>query len=274
MGMRSPVLCLSAALLAAGCDIQVGEKGVTSIGITEGRAEDAWTRAYTLQPGGTLEIVNVNGTIEATGVPGGQVEILAERVVRDHSTENAEARLKKVQMREEVSPTRVRIEAEPPRNGGILDHSSFTVRYIIRVPAGIAVDLKGDNGEIRLDGLSAKVTASTTNGGVNGRALSGPVSVEVTNGGVQLDLAAVGGDVHISTTNGGVRLSLPVGLKATLDATCVNGGIDVDEGLMLQESEESPRRLAGTFNGGGPKISLATVNGGIRIRDRPTGRPD
>ena len=273
MGMRSPVLLVCSALLAAGCDIQVGEKGVTSIGITEGRAEDTWTRTYSLQPGGTLEIVNVNGRIEATGAPGSQIEIFAERVVRDHSTENAEAKLNKVQMREEVTASRVRIEAEPPRAGGILDHSSLTVRYEIRVPAGIAVDLKSDNGEIQLEGLTAKVTASTTNGGINGRALSGPVSVEVTNGGVQLDLAAVGGDVQVSTTNGGVRLALPVGLKATLDANCVNGGIDVDEELMLQASESSRRRLAGTFNGGGPRIAASTVNGGIRVRARES-KPD
>ena len=274
MGMRSPVLFVCALVLAAGCDIQVGKEGVTSIGITEGRAEDTWTGTYTLQPGGTLEIVNVNGTIEATGAPGSQIEIHAERVVRDHSTENAQAQLKSVQMREDVTATRVRIEAQPPRDGGILNHSALTVRYSIRVPAGIAVDLKSDNGEIRLDGLSAKVTASTTNGGINGRALSGPVSVEVTNGGVQLDLAAVGGDVQVSTTNGGVRLSLPVGLKATLDARCVNGGIEVDEELMLQQSESSRRRRAGAFNGGGPRIALATVNGGIRIRARGAARPD
>lgn len=272
MGMRWPVLLVCAAA-AAGCDVQVGDKGVTSIGISEGRAEDTWTGTYTLQPGGTLEIVNVNGRIEATGAQGSQIEIFAERVVRDHSSETAQAQLKKVQMREEVTATRVRIEAQAARDGGILDHSALTVRYAIRVPAGIAVDLKSDNGEIQLEGLSAKVTASTTNGGINGRALSGPVSVQVTNGGVQLDLAAVGGDIQVSTTNGGVRLQLPVGLKATLDATCVNGGIDVDEELMLQASESSRRRLVGTFNGGGPRIVASTVNGGIRVRNRGV-KPD
>src|SRR5687768_5422374 len=226
MGMRLPVILACAALLA-GCDVQVGKEGELSVNIAEGRARDEWVRTYTVQPGGTLQIVNVNGRIEATGTPGTQIEVRAERIFREHASETAEQRLRDVKMLEDVSASRVRIEAQLPRDGGILDHSSLTVQYTVRVPAGIAVDLRSDNGRIRLDGLSTKSSASTINGSVSSRALSGPVSIEATNGDVQLDLAAVGGDVQVSTTNGNVRLELPAGLKATLDATCVNGSIDV-----------------------------------------------
>ncbi len=270
MGMRLPVFVACAALLA-GCDVQVGKDGV-SVNVAEGRARDEWIRSYTIQPGGTLEIVNVNGRIEATGTSGNQIEIRAERIVREHATEAAEQRLKDVKMVEEVSGSRVRIEAQLPKDRGILDHSSLTVEYTVRVPAGIALDLKSENGRIRVEALSSKVTASTTNGSISSRALSGPISIEAINGDVQLDLAAVSGDVEVSTTNGNVRLELPAGLKATLEAVCVNGSIDVDEELMLQQSESSRRRVEGTFNGGGPRISLATVNGGIRVRDRPSNR--
>jgi hypothetical protein len=264
MGMRLPVLLVCAAV-AAGCDIQVGERGVTSIGITEGRAEDEWTRTYTIQPGGTLEIVNVNGFIEANGGPGTQVEVRAERVVRDHGDENAQSRLKQVQMREDVSAARVRIEAQPPRREGMLDHSSVTVNYRVTVPRGVAVMLKSENGEIRLDGVAGQVTATTTNGGITGESLSGPVALDTTNGRIRLDLAAVGGDIKLATVNGGIRLDIGPDVKASLDATCVNGSINVDDELNLQATETSPRRLAGTFNGGGPRITATTVNGGIRI---------
>jgi hypothetical protein len=272
MGMRWPVLLVCAAV-AAGCDIQVGERGVTSIGITEGRAGDEWARTYTVQPGGTVEIVNVNGFIEATGGPGNQVEVRAERIVRDHGTENAEARLKQLQMREDVSAGRVRIEAEPPRREGILDHSSVTVNYRVTVPAGVAVALKSDNGEIRLDSLANQVTASTTNGAIVGEALAGPLALDTTNGAIRLDLAGVGGDMKLTTVNGGIRLDVGADLEATLDATCVNGSINVDDDLKLEAAETSPRRLVGTFNGGGPRIAASTVNGGIRVRTRE-GRRD
>jgi DUF4097 and DUF4098 domain-containing protein YvlB len=90
----------------------------------------------------------------------------------------------------------------------------------------------------------------------------------VINGGVQMDFASVGGDVRISTTNGGIRIELPTDAKATLDINCVNGGIDIDERFAVQASDVSRRRVSGTMNGGGPRVSAQSVNGGIRIRTR------
>ena len=83
-----------------------------------------------------------------------------------------------------------------------------------------------------------------------------------------LDLASIDGDVSASTTNGGVWLDLPSDAKAILEATCVNGSIDVDDRLAVQASESSRRRVVATLNGGGPRISASTVNGGVRIRVR------
>ena len=272
--MRFLLLLAAAAVLSSACDVQVGDKGL-SLGIAEGKARDEWVRTYTLKAGGTLEIENVNGQIEATGASGSQIEVRAEREIRDHSTEAAEAQLRKIQMREEVSPDRVSIEALAPGDDGVLGHrAQLNVTYRVRVPADIAVVLKTENGGVRLDNLAGPVTASTTNGGINGQSLSGPVEADTTNGGVQLDFAAVRGDVKISTTNGGVRLQLPVDAKATIDATCINGGIDVDEEFRLQKSESSRRRLTGALNGGGPRVATTTVNGEIRIRTRGPVRTD
>ncbi|MBI4265772.1 MAG: DUF4097 family beta strand repeat protein [Acidobacteria bacterium] len=265
-----PFLCLAAAILLTACDVQVGERGI-SLDIAEGRATDEWVRTYTLPAGGTLEIVNVNGAIEATAGEGREVEILAERRVRAGSSEEAQELLKQVEMREDVSPERVRVEARgtwEPRSGGLRRGPQLTVAYRVRVPAGVDVSLTTENGGVRLENLSGRVTASTTNGAVNGRGLSGGLTAAVVNGGVQVDFAAIGGEVRIETTNGGVRLDVPTDAKATLEVQCVNGGIDVDGRLGVQTSEMSRRRLAGTLNGGGPRISADTVNGGIRIRAR------
>lgn len=267
--MKLP-LVFAAAMLASACDVQVGENGL-SVDIAHGRAKDEWVRTYTLPATGTLEIVNVNGLIEATPSDGGQIEVRAEREIRTSSEEQSKALLQKLQMREEVSPDRVRIEAQGNPEGGLgglTSRGQLSVAYHVRVPAGLTVSFKTDNGGVRLENLSGRITASTTNGGINGRGLSGGVTADVVNGGVQLDFTSVGGDVRVSTTNGGVRIDVPAGVKATLDATCVNGGIDVDERLMLQAAETSRRRVTGTLNGGGPRISAQTVNGGIRIRTR------
>lgn len=260
----------AAALLAGGCDVQVGEKGF-SLDIAEGKVTDEWVRTYTLPAGGTLEIVNVNGEIEASAADGREVEVRARREVRTYSENTAQEALRNVRMREDISWDRVAIEALVGSDDDGSWHgpwSPLSVTYHVRVPAGLTVSFKTEQGRVRLENLSGRITASTTNGGITGSGLSGAVTARVVNGGVQLDLASIVGDVSVSTTNGGVRLDLPRDAKATLEATCVNGGIDVDDKLTLETSESSRRRVVATLNGGGHRISAATVNGGIRIRSR------
>jgi hypothetical protein len=59
-------LLLSAAVLSttAACDVQVGKDGF-SLDVASGRAQDTWTRSYTLAPGARLELINTNGRISA-----------------------------------------------------------------------------------------------------------------------------------------------------------------------------------------------------------------
>jgi hypothetical protein len=50
-----------------------------------------------------------------------------------------------------------------------------------------------------------------------------------------------------------------------VNARCVDGGISVT-GLELEMSgEQTKRRLAGKLNGGGTRVSMETVNGGVKI---------
>jgi DUF4097 and DUF4098 domain-containing protein YvlB len=57
---------------------------------------------------------------------------------------------------------------------------------------------------------------------------------------------------------------MPSSAKADVHATCVNGRIAVD-GLKLDGPETTRRRVEGRLNGGGPKVTLETTNGGIRL---------
>jgi hypothetical protein len=71
----------------------------------------------------------------------------------------------------------------------------------------------------------------------------------------------------MSCTNGGLVLHLPADAKASIDASITNGGIDTG-GLTLSTTESSRRRLVGTLNGGGPRISIEGTNGGISLVKR------
>jgi hypothetical protein len=250
------------ALAGAGCDVSVGEHGF-SLDLARGKAQDEWTRTYTLGPGGQLEIVNINGTITASPSPDGQVEVRAERIAKASSDEAAQDLLKQIEIAETASGDRVRLETKVPRQS--FGRSGHEVRYVVKVPKGLSVSFETVNGGVRLENLDGRVAASTTNGGVRGSGLSGAVKASTTNGGVEISMAGVTGDLELETTNGGIRLQLPGDTRATLEARCTNGGISVAGDLPVDASEKSRRLFRGTLNGGGPKISAETVNGGIRI---------
>jgi hypothetical protein len=254
------------AVLAAGCDVTVGEHGF-SMDVVSGKATNDWTRTYTLAPGGHLEIVNVNGTINASPAEGRSTEVRAERIAKARDDGAAQELLKKIEIVEEASAENVRIQTKVPKMSW--GRSGHEVRYFVKVAKGLSVQFETVNGGVRLENLDGRIVASTTNGGVRGKGLRGSVKADTTNGGVEVEMAAVTGEIELGTTNGGIRLELPADAKATLDARCVNGGINVE--AQVDELEKSRRQFRGTLNGGGHRVSVETVNGGIRIRG--VGRP-
>lgn len=249
------------SFLAAGCDVTVGEHGF-SMDVVSGKAQNEWTRTYTIAADGRLEIVNVNGTIDASPADGPRAEVRAERIAKARDDEAAKELLEKIEIVEEASAGTVRIQTKVPKTSW--GRSGHEVRYFVKVPKGLSVQFETVNGGVRLVNLNGSIVASTTNGGVRGRGLRGAVKADTTNGGVEIEMAAVTGDVELETTNGGIRLELPESAKATLEARCVNGGINVE--APVESTEKSRRQFRGTLNGGGPRVSVETVNGGIRIR--------
>jgi DUF4097 and DUF4098 domain-containing protein YvlB len=266
--LRTPAQIAAILVFAAGftaCDIAVQGNGDGGLHFDYGaRAEDTWTRTYTLASGGRLELINVNGRIAAEASDGNTLELKAERSIKAASEEAAKELLSRMEMREEVGDARVRIEVRTPQ----MRRSGHEVKWTIKVPKGIAVDLRTVNGGVVLTGLQGDVRARSTNGGIKGQSIvASNVDAAVTNGGVEIELASApaSGSIELESVNGGVALVLPAGSKADVTARCVNGGITVS-GLELEiVGEQTRRKVQGKLNGGGARVDLETVNGGVRL---------
>ncbi len=181
-------LVLSAGLAVSACDIKTGGDGGFNIGISRGSAEDTWTRSYPVTAGGRLELINVNGRVDAEPSSGTSIEVEARRTAKGSSDEAAKEQLGKIEMREEVGDNRVRIEVRPPRMSGFSGHE---VKWTIKVPKGVQVDLRTTNGGVHLTGLDAAIHAETTNGGVEGKDLTATsVEASAVNGGIDIGLNA------------------------------------------------------------------------------------
>lgn len=260
MRARLPVV-LTLAALAAGCQETFGNLAA--------RASDEWTRTYPLAPGGELEIGNTNGRVEIEAVDAPSVEVRAERIARATTDVGARALLPRIHITEHATPERIAIETE--RITGVMIGASVEVRYHVRAPKSATVRATTTNGAVSVTGIGGPVAARTTNGSVTIREASGGIEARTTNGAVSVDVAAVGREpIDLKTTNGAVTIAVPRDAKAELVASCTNGGIVVS-GLTLDEEEQSRRQLRARLNGGGAKIELTTVNGGIRIRAREAG---
>jgi hypothetical protein len=271
---RYPLRLLFAALVAVvvlpGCDIKVDDGGQVSVDVSRGKASDDWVRSYTLPKGGRFEMANENGEIQLKGTQGTEVKVTAHREVFASSDEEAQARLKNLKMREEVSRDRVLVEAQGDGEG-FRFRKGLGIRWEIQVPAGLTVTVKTMNGTVRLDDVDGTITAGTTNGNVSGRRVSGSVQGSSVNGSVAMTLDRVTGDVRLTTVNGAIRLELPPSVDADLDATTVNGGVSVDERLDLGDRAANrgafgpATNIRGRLNKGGPRITLQTTNGGVRV---------
>jgi len=258
-------LVLAVVAVTAACDVQVGKDGF-SMDLATGRATDTWTRSYPLAEGGRLELVNVNGRIAAEPSPGTAVELVAERTAKAGTDEAAQELLGRVEMREEIGDSRVRVEVRAPRTFGV---SNVDVQWTVKVPKGAVVDLRTVNGRVALTGLEGELHARAVNGGVSGKRLSvTTLEASTVNGGVDIELLAPltgEGSVALESVNGGVFLALPDESQASVTARVSNGGISTGDLEVQVTGEQSRRRLEGTLNGGGTRVTLRTTNGGVRI---------
>src|SRR5688572_16887534 len=133
-------LCLFALLVVVGlsgaaCDIEA-QNGKFDIDFAGGKATDTWSRTYTVEPGGRFELINVNGRITAQPTDGKEVIVEGRRTAKAHTDEAAKDRLAKLEIREEVGGSTVRIESRPPRMSGFGSHE---IEWTVQVPKGIIV---------------------------------------------------------------------------------------------------------------------------------------
>jgi hypothetical protein len=232
-----------------------------------GRASDEWVRSYTLNEGGEVQITNGLGAVDVRGVDGNTVEVRAERIARASSDAAAAEIVPRINIREEISPDRVTLRAEPL--GGIVIGVSTEVRYHVRAPRAATVRVRAVGGALTASGFSGRAILTAVNGSLTGQDLNGGVEARATNGAAKIELGAFGKDlVDLRVTNGSLELVLPSTADANLTASVTNGKIDASALRLEPLGEQTARRIRGRLNAGGTPIDIVTTNGSITIRPR------
>jgi Putative adhesin len=226
-----------------------------------------------LKVGQTLEVVNQNGDIEASGASGDAAQVEGTK----HDGDENELFIEVVEYSDGVTVCAVYAKDKTPgrcHRGGVSSESNnwnwhghrAKINFNVQVPKGVRLSALTTNGGVRGHDLSSVVKAATTNGNVE-VSTSEWASARTTNGGVRVAMgnAKWSGELVLATTNGSVHVTMPAGSEFAVEAATTNGGIHTDFPITVQGSFDA-KNLSGTVGAGGRELKVATTNGGIELK--------
>lgn len=233
--------------------------------------KEEFNQSYRVRSGTILEVYNPNGTVTITGWDQDEVEIKAVK------TSYRESALEEIDIFIDIADM-ITIETRHPGK----DHE-VCVNYVIKVPVDIAVgtvdcangaieldDVIGNpvlttsNGDIVIDKVNGIVIASTSNGDIVAKGARSLGSLRTSNGSIEAELRVIHEDIDIKTSNGDITLYLAPALALELVAETANGTVNLNN-LSLDIEQQEQTKLAGSMNGGGHKITIATSNGSVEL---------
>jgi hypothetical protein len=215
-------------------------------------------KTYSLQPGGSFELQNVNGPVEVQGWDRDVVEVRAMKTAKHHESD-----LDRVTIEISAKADSVSVATHYPQDEGV----EVAVEYLVRVPRNAHIEHVGTiNGTVSVAGVDSIDDLHTVNGNIEVYDGGGSVHAHTTNGNIHLELAHFAGASGASaeTTNGSLLLALPADAEADIETRCLNGKFQSEMPLAM-ESTLKPREMHGKLGKGGAPIKLRTINGGIRI---------
>jgi hypothetical protein len=230
---------------------------------------EEFTYSYELDDGGRISVDNTNGGITVVGGSGNTVEIIAEKKGKNQDALDA------IKIIIDHSSDALRVETDFPDKGvgGWLsfgDDNKGSVSYTISVPSSANLEsIESVNGHVEIEGVSGTVKASTVNGSIKASDLEGNAKIETVNGSVTASFASFSGQskAAIESVNGRLTINLPDGADASVEAETINGGIDGSDFGLETNKGFIGRDLEGDIGNGSARLSLSTVNGGIKIRN-------
>jgi hypothetical protein len=235
------------------------------------RAQDfTWHGA--IAQGRSIEIKGVNGDVRAEPSGSNEVEVVAAKQARRDNPED---------VRIEVVPHAggVTICAVYPSRGGQpnqcapgkggrmnVQNNDVTVRFTVRVPAGVTFVGTTVNGEVEASRLNGDLELTTVNGSVT-FSTTGVARAATVNGSIRGEMGRAdwSDTLDMQTVNGSITLTLPASLNTEVRAATVNGDINSDFAVTIS-GRVSRRRLEGTIGGGGRLLALESVNGSITLK--------
>jgi hypothetical protein len=223
------------------------------------RQSEQFSQTYSLSPGGTLSLDNVNGGVHITGWDQNQVKVDAIKTAWSGTS------LNDVKIEVDSRSDSIHIETKYPHHW--FGDSHWQVDYTIMMPRHASIDkVSLVNGGLDVESIAGHVSASSVNGHIRVHGTTGGADLSAVNGTIKTSFENpdISQPVSLQTVNGSISLSLPPDTNAHVHAGTLNGGISCDFPIQINAGYVG-HSLDGTLGKGGPDVRLKTVNGSINI---------
>jgi len=146
--------------------------------------------------------------------------------------------------------------------------------FILRIPKGIKLDVNTSTlGSLKVSGFTAELEVTSNVGSIELVDVTGPVTTSTGN--IDVIFASVNQNAPISltTSTGDIDVSLPTSTKTNVEMNSTMGSVFSNFDLEIPRNDGlkpvgGQRRIKGSLNGGGVKISLKSATGDIYLRKK------
>ncbi len=254
--------------------------------------EDRTTESKSFPAARLVILDNINGSIEATGYDGNDLQVEAGRRIQAETPERLDAARKEVKLDMQQSGDTVKLFVDGPfrcncnegRNSSSR-HQGYTVYYDfkLKVPRAARIDLYTVNhGEIVVRGIGGAFDVHNVNGRIEMTDMGGSGKAHTVNGPVKVTFTRnPTAASSFETVNGNVDVTFRKGLSADVRMQTMHGGMYTDfEVSTLPLEPAASEKQDGKFvfrrggatgvriGSGGVEVKLKTLNGEIFVRDR------
>ncbi|HEX6083666.1 MAG TPA: DUF4097 family beta strand repeat-containing protein [Thermoanaerobaculia bacterium] len=194
--------------------------------------------------GGSIEIDDIDGTVDARTSGGG------------------------------IKTGRIAGEGTLKTSGGSISVAGGGARLLAHTSGGGItigdttgpVEAKTSGGSIKLARTGGDVVARTSGGGIIIEDAMGKVDAHTSGGSIRATMSRQpNADSSLKTSGGSVIVSLAPSIAVDLDAQSSGGGVSADVPITVQGTQDDDS-VRGRINGGGPKLTLRSSGGGIRVK--------
>ena len=125
---------------------------------------------------------------------------------------------------------------------------------------------KTSGGSIRIGDVKGSVDADTSGGSIEVAGATGPVNAHTSGGPIRATITQQPtAACTFETSGGGIELKMASNVAIDLDAQTSGGSVSTEFPVAVQ-GELKKNQLRSKVNGGGPKVTLETSGGSIRIK--------